>query len=622
MADKNRFSKLLPGAEASEFPLDHLHLLGALMSAINRGGESQGIPSGYVYFGQFIDHDMTRLAGSDVIPTGHGMKLHELQQLRTPALDLDSIYGTGFDDPCCATTADGKLALGTTSGPDGSANDLPRQDSTGIAIIADDRNDENLLVAQMHVLFSKLHNRMVDALDSTVTEPNKRFNLARQQTTAIYHNIVLHDFLPTLLDPQILTWLLADDAANALNIYRVHQTPMPVEFAGAAFRFGHSMIRHNYQINPHTSVGLNDLMRYTGKGGFDGNRSLPQTHVVDWLGFFFADPPDQRTNRARRIDQHLVDVLRIHDSAAENGTAVQPDAFLASRNLVRGMQMGLPSGQAFVDELLALHPQLSTLGVRQLAAEELDFRNAFAELPDGHGFTSRTPLWFYLLAEANASHQGLKLGPAASIVVGATIIGILKRTDSKAFADDNEIRDMISLLQFMHEPATPQIQNFPPPENKAIAMNNLGRANSILDFVGEFVAGPAQFPDHSHSNKEGYYPPEGLRIRFDLADFVSLGRGQDYKQGLKLKVTHAPGGTWEGKRGLEAALFYYVDGRLISTPIRSNVRDDANDRTLSFTEVIETQVDRIEDGVTKWRMTHFLLWEDGDRGLWVCGGPP
>ena len=243
---ENQFSRLFPNLGPAEFASEHLIALGRLMSEINRGGESQGIPSGYVYLGQFINHDMSRLARGDELPGMHGLGLDELGQLRTAALDLDSLYGNGFDDPCCATRADGQLVIGMTSKADGlnpTANDLPRQQPSGRPIIPDDRNDENLLVAQLHLLFMRLHNQIVAALPPQFSGAKERFEAARAQVTETYQRIVLHDFLPTLLDPEIFAWLSADDGANALALYPSEQLAMPIEFAGAAFRFGHSMVQ-------------------------------------------------------------------------------------------------------------------------------------------------------------------------------------------------------------------------------------------------------------------------------------------------------------------------------------------------------------------------------------------
>src|SRR4030095_5060090 len=101
--------------------------------------------SGYVYLGQFITHDITKRApapaGNEFVPAS------ELVQQRTPALDLDNVYGDGFDDPQIGIDRyTGKMLLGRvvdSNDRPGSEDDLPRAGL--MALIGDERDDENLL---------------------------------------------------------------------------------------------------------------------------------------------------------------------------------------------------------------------------------------------------------------------------------------------------------------------------------------------------------------------------------------------------------------------------------------------------------------------------------------------
>ena len=114
----------------------------------------------------------------------------------------------------------------------------------------------------------------------------------------------------------------------------------------------------------------------------------------------------------------------------ENGKPKQPlAARLAIRNLVRGYRLGLPTGQAVA----------RAMGIPPLAGQEL-----VAMLPDGQGalleeleLVDRTPLWFYVLAEAGAATlpgpkgqtagpDGHHLGPVGSRIVAETLYNLIR----------------------------------------------------------------------------------------------------------------------------------------------------------------------------------------------------
>jgi hypothetical protein len=76
--------------------------------------------------------------------------------------------------------------------------------SKGVALIRDPRNDENLIVAQLHLALLKFHNKAVDQLLAGGAAPASTFASARRLVTWHYQWIVLHDFLPRLVDPAVL----------------------------------------------------------------------------------------------------------------------------------------------------------------------------------------------------------------------------------------------------------------------------------------------------------------------------------------------------------------------------------------------------------------------------------
>ena len=139
-------------------------------------GNNDRIPAGFTYLGQFVDHDitldLTSIGDKAADPDG-------IENFRTPALDLDAVYGLGPDGSrqlyarnpgANAGKGPGpKFLIGKTinvafGGVTGDhRNDLPRSPE-GFALIGDHRNDENLVVAQTHLAFLKFHNKVCDQI--------------------------------------------------------------------------------------------------------------------------------------------------------------------------------------------------------------------------------------------------------------------------------------------------------------------------------------------------------------------------------------------------------------------------------------------------------------------------
>jgi hypothetical protein len=198
---QNDDANLLP--ESLE-TVESLRRLGDTMRDPSNGAppDSQ-IPAAYTYLGQFIDHDITLEAASDTLREGIDnpklapLPLKEalgaLRNTRSATLDLDSVYSSP------APREGDKLRVGTVavSGdrPDGKDDfhDLPRQGRSAnpnedrAALIGDPRNDENLIVAQLHVAFLRAHNALIDQ--------GMDFETARATLRRHYQWIVIHDFL-------------------------------------------------------------------------------------------------------------------------------------------------------------------------------------------------------------------------------------------------------------------------------------------------------------------------------------------------------------------------------------------------------------------------------------------
>ena len=435
-ATEFRFSRMCPEVRGSQLKDSTIRQL-AIVMAEGGGGQSQ-VPAGFTYLGQFVAHDMSFEApdpSPDAIPSPD-----LLVQLRSPSLDLDSLYGLGPEDHASERFyAPDRIHLniGSTIATDGvpalNGFDLPRGDGVEIeerrqAIIPDKRNDENLAVAQTHVAFIRFHNRIVDELPDSVADP---FGRARELVTKHYQWMVRTDFLPRVCEPSILD----DVFDNGRKAFEVDVEPtdpptMPFEFSMAAFRFGHSMLRTNYSWNTHFedgAMGLPKLFRFSAKSGdLGGGVRLPSTAIADFRRMY--DFPgrsgiaieDQKVNHAMLINTSLIGrVANLPSAAFERPKVVEPGdpiANLAFHDLKRAKRRNLATGQQMAEFLDDQGVRLTPLSERDI----LKGRNGGARLgrlsrADREAVATRTPLWFYILREAEL-HGGVLNGVGAQIV--------------------------------------------------------------------------------------------------------------------------------------------------------------------------------------------------------------
>lgn len=426
------------------YKVEALERLGTIMAQARAGAATTAIPSGYVYFGQLVAHDITKLQkpAPDQVPPG----ADHLVQLRTPSLDLDCVYGTGFEDETVAIDErTGEMKLGLVTGIEKpTPDDLPRRRGSPIAHIPDERNDENLLLAQLHVLFLKLHNFFVREIRAkhAKLEPRQLFEEARLQVILHYQQVVLYDFLVEVCHPRVWEYVIGNNRERLWDAISAEEARMPVELFAAGLRFGHSMVRDSYQINDEGKVvELADLLAMTGKGGLGGNLGLPATHVVDWRLFLHGD---DATAEAPNVGLAIDPIVHIRLPHPESD-------FLASKNLKTGNLSRLPDGQTLVRHIKHKHPEMAlVLGLDVLKPELLDTQVSFNDGGGGmfrrgglltkvglnQGFTHKTPLWYYLLAEANATSDGQHLGVLGSLLV-ADLIRALVCLSSPSVLTDN-----------------------------------------------------------------------------------------------------------------------------------------------------------------------------------------
>lgn len=406
--------------------------------------ENPAIPAGYTYLGQFIDHDITF---DPVSSLDRFNDPDALQDFRTPRLDLDSVYGSGPDDQPFLYAEDGKhLLLGDDKDFDKARNDrpdLPRNTAAvRRALIGDKRNDENLIVSQLHSLFLRFHNRVLD------TEAGGDFLEAQRIVRWHYQWIVLHDFLPRILGPETYDEIIGGQGEFPdLAVYdsKGRYAYMPVEFAVAAYRYGHSQVRPSYSLNHIVTGAQPSVQPFHGKdatfnripifslmgdpspplANLNGFRELPDFWSIDWA-FFYPDlEPDGEVpagavlpQPSYKLDTVLVDPL---ESLPDHQSLPKELRSLAVLNLLRGWRMELPSGQSVARRL----------SIPELSAEELfdnedeDRKTARDKvLADHPALGTNTPLWFYILREAELT-GGVHLGPVGGTIVAEVLAGLM-----------------------------------------------------------------------------------------------------------------------------------------------------------------------------------------------------
>lgn len=450
------------------------------------------IPPVYTYWGQFVDHDLTAntdrssdvgdVTDSDLQPLPPDVVTRDLKNLRTPTLNLDSVYADGptlGDMPRTAAAGfyDGvrfRIGANATQAPPipetaevpppetDVDRDVPRIGpllDSGIiqeeeipetirekphfrfnAFIGDMRNDENLIVSQLHLAFLRFHNEVVDWLEDHECGYNQAelFERARNLVQWHYQWLVVHDFLKTVtLSGVVDKVLLRGPQFYALRNGEIF---MPLEYSVAAFRFGHSMVRGVYDFNrnfgrpgnviPQTSFDL--LFLFTGNGferqpdgtvtrnPFLGQGdTLPFSWIIEW-GRFVDKGSSFPDHFARKIDTQLAPPLRDMVNEGNDADALAIKSILkrlARRNLLRGYLLSIPTGQALAE----------AMGVSPLTQAELTAGNnpGMNDILLEAGFLERTPLWYYVLKEAEVRANGNSLGELGSRILCETIIGLL-----------------------------------------------------------------------------------------------------------------------------------------------------------------------------------------------------
>lgn len=428
----DRYCRLLPPFQHPGDPKDVEDRLVELAKSMFRVSEERALQearlaeapvtgpfsAAYTYFGQFIMHDLTfddtpfRSAGIQ--------EPEETVNYREPKLNLDSVYGSGPFGGADRHLYKGiRFRLGPVRNHNRALFDVPLDRCW--PVVADERNCENAILRQIHAMFLLLHNLAVDNLEKKAEQKDKKkrqelFEAARDRVRWTFQWLVRYDFLPRICNLRV--YKAVTSGCQRLIHWPPGSFSIPIEFSQAAARFGHSMVRSTYILrNGGSEISLWDLFGSVRRAG-----PLPATKAVGWSHF--------TQERARDIDTTLVNPFkRLPDETIHSYvTSPMPHEphMLAVRTLCRGAAARLPTGQQL---RVALQPKATI----KFSNPNVEREKLLRKL----GFEHETPLWYYLLLEAE-SWGKQRLGPIGSRIIAEVIDAALAHDRSSFLFQENE----------------------------------------------------------------------------------------------------------------------------------------------------------------------------------------
>ena len=425
-------SEVIAEQRAAEQVAIALGGVNGIMHDVNDSSADSDIPAAYTFFAQFIDHDITLDAASQL----HGLNLptseiEKLPNLRSASLDLDSVYGfvPEVSPHLYDSTQRGRLLVGSEVNGVENPNDIPRR-ADGTALLGDFRNDENIFLSQLHLLFLRFHNRRLIG---------QSFKEAQKDVRYYYQYIVLYDFLKRVCDPGVYNFALGhietsagqqnvNSQGSALSLLqpdRHTRLDMPVEFSTAAYRFGHTMVRSQYPVNEkYPAIELFDE-----RFGTLGFGQVPPELIVDWR-FLLDVEACHPYAKSKALDHLLADEL-MHLPEAVVERIPPNDRALAFRNLLRGYVLGLPSGQTAAAKLREMGYPIPN--------KPLDFGDTLDTVNVAYRdkLKEHTPLFFYLMYEAGKTGAGKRLGPVGSAILMEVFGSMLIHCETSFLNDDD-----------------------------------------------------------------------------------------------------------------------------------------------------------------------------------------
>ncbi len=440
-SDTPRIRKALLEIGAIDGPMDAREALDAdpkdLITDLNLSARNTNNPrltAGMTFLGQFLDHDMTFDPTSSL---ERQVDPEHIANFRTPTLGLDNVYGSGpGGSPHLYDRSDGDKFLLEETGTPG-RSDVPRN-SQMIALIGDPRDDENLIISQLQVAFLKFHNAVVDYVRSDLgLSGGEVFTEAQRIVRWHYQWIVIHEFLRKTCGDAVVD----DVLSNGRKFYKWRNEPyIPVEFAVGAYRFGHSQVRPSYRANFDGNPGGTPFFAMIFKeqplpagdpddlsGGVRAARRF-----VDWRTFF--DFGDKEVKPNKKIDTTLSTALfRLPGTVVAHADPKTNPASLAQRNLLRHLTFSLPSGQR-VAKAMKIEP-LTKEQLSKLAPWGLD---------------DHTPLWFYVLQEAESLRAGEMLGPVGGRIIAEVMIGLIEGDRTSYLSQEPEWQPFLRTIDPAH----------------------------------------------------------------------------------------------------------------------------------------------------------------------------
>ena len=438
--DPGAFGRMFPTLPSVQFTNPSLENLAKAMLDPAGGADNPALTAGFTFLGQFIDHDITFDPTSSLEKQNDPEAIHNF---RTPVLELDSMYGSGpATMPFLYDAEDvGKLLIGRDA--ENKPNDLPRN-RQGVALLGDPRNDENLIVSQLHLTFLKFHNKALDHVRANGIEggvkipPEIEFEETQRVVRWHYQWMVVNTFLRKTLGEKMWSRLVEPDKPGkkdkepsaktvgqdpignildgVLKFFRWKREPfIPVEFAVAAYRFGHSQIRPGYRINAGFASSIFPGLHVPAS--LDVNKVLVAGRAIEWSRFFDLGTGGGPLQQGKTIDTAL-------SSPLGNLPGFVTIPSLPERNLKRSNAFSLPWGQR-----VAL-----AIGERPLTDDQLAINGTKLT---ALGFPpSKAPLWYYILKEADVQAAGQHLGEVGGRIVGEVFLGLLKGDFKSYFNQD------------------------------------------------------------------------------------------------------------------------------------------------------------------------------------------
>lgn len=435
--------------EPTKFSYKSLEIISDI--SIGFTSDYEGMPAGYTYLGQFIDHDMVRM-NTPKNPTRHGeYDSNQIKLRRSAGLDLDSLYGSKKEFPNNKKLIEGKFK-GKKLRNSKLIYDFYRFRNWKLkkkAKIEDDRNDENFIVAQIHILFMNAHNKIMERLPENESVDEKTIK-SRKYLTNLYHRIIVNDYLENILNKKVYNNLFVKNesgqyhCASLLGTGKSESYALPLEFIGAAFRFGHSMVRRQYILNSDKSTSLAGIMKMTGEGGVVGKNLIE--NLIQWE-LFFQNPNslNVKPQPAAAIDVFMVQELR--NLPNHRKLKIRNLMFL---NLLRGQDLGLPCAQDVLSYLYKNNTfYSSSMGLVPIQWAELKTSSNYTKKLYELEFINKTPLFLYILIESylQGKEKGYPLGTLGSIIVGETFKSILTISNEENQLNEAELEEVGEILR-------------------------------------------------------------------------------------------------------------------------------------------------------------------------------